>query len=385
MPRIKAGIIGTGFIGPAHVEALRRLGYVDVAALADINAEVAQQKARQLSIEKYYGDYRQLLNDPEIDVVHICTPNNFHYTMAKEAMTSGKHVICEKPLAMNSSEAEALINIAEEKKLANAVHFNLRFYPLMHHAKKMVENGELGKILAVNGSYQQDWLFYETDYNWRLQPEFSGDSRAVADIGSHWFDLIEYITQIKVNEVCADFATFHPVRKKPLKQLETYADKVLSPEDYADLTINTEDYATVLLRFNNGAHGSMTVNQVAAGRKNRLYFEIYGSRRAISWDSEKPNELWIGRRDGNNEVLLKDPSLLHQDAREITSFPGGHNEGFPDTSKQMFNKFYKYVAGLGYLKDESPDFPTFKAGHRELVLCENIVQSSRTNQWIKVD
>lgn len=384
MQKIKTGIIGTGFIGPVHVEALRRLGYIDVAALSDINLETAQQKARLLSIDKAYRDYREMLKDPEIQVVHICTPNNLHYTMSKEALLAGKHVVCEKPLAMNSVEAEELMKIATEKELVNAVHFNIRFYPLMHQAKMMVENGELGRILAVNGSYQQDWLFYEMDYNWRLQPEFSGDSRAVADIGSHWLDLIEFITGIKVQQVCADFATFHPIRKKPLKPVETYSGKLLTAEDYEDVKISTEDYATVLLRFDNGGHGSMTVNQVAAGRKNRLYFEIYGSKKAMGWDSERPNELWIGKRDGNNETLLKDPSLMHQYAREIASLPGGHNEGFPDTSKQMFGKLYKYIAEKGYEKGAAPEFPTFEAGYRELLLCEKIVKSAREDKWVKI-
>ncbi|MDK2789246.1 MAG: hypothetical protein PWP07_2491 [Epulopiscium sp.] len=384
MQKIKTGIIGTGFIGPAHIEALRRLGYVEVVALADINDEVAKQKAELLNIGKYYGDYKNLLDDKEIEVVHVCTPNHLHYNISKEALLAGKHVVCEKPLAMNSSEADDLIKIAKEKNLVNAVHFNLRFYPLMHHAKKMIENGELGRIFAVNGSYQQDWLFYETDFNWRLQPEFSGDSRAVADIGSHWLDLIEFVTGVSISSVCADFATFHPVRKKPLRPVETYAGKMLSPEDYADIEINTEDYATVLLRFNNGAHGSMTVNQVAAGRKNRLYFEIYGSKKAIGWDSERPNELWIGRRDGNNEILMKDPSLLSSYAREIVSFPGGHNEGFPDTSKQMFGKLYRYISEKGYLKGGTPEFPTFEAGQRELLLCERIVKSAKEEKWLEV-
>lgn len=384
MEKIKVGIIGTGFIGPAHIEALRRLGNIDIIALADINEEVAKQKAEVLNIKGYYGNYKDLLNNKQIDIVHVCTPNYLHYTISKEALLAGKHVVCEKPLAMNSSEAGDLIKIAKSKNLVNAVHFNLRFYPLMHQAKSMVENGELGRILAVNGSYQQDWLFYETDFNWRLQPEFSGDSRAVADIGSHWLDLIEYITGIKVAQVCADFATFHPVRKKPLKPVETYSGKLLTPEDYADIKINTEDYATVLLRLDSGAHGSMTVNQVAAGRKNRLYFELYGSRKAIGWDSERPNELWIGRRDGNNETIMKDPSLLYQYARDIVSFPGGHNEGFPDTSKQMFKKLYKYISDEGYLKGLEPDFPTFEAGQRELILCEQIVNSAKTGKWEKV-
>ncbi|ABP66036.1 oxidoreductase domain containing protein [Caldicellulosiruptor saccharolyticus DSM 8903] len=385
MKKIKAGVIGTGFIGPAHIEGLRRLGFVDVVALADINEEVAKQKAELLSIEKYYGDYKDLLNDKDIQVVHICTPNYLHYKIAKEALLAGKHVICEKPLAMSSSEGEELVRIAKEKGLVNAVHFNLRFYPLMHHLKKMIEKGELGKIFAINGSYQQDWLLYETDFNWRLLPEFSGESRAVADIGSHWLDLIEFVTELKVVEVYADFATFYPVRKKPLNPIETYAGKLMSAEDYEDVKITTEDYATVILKFNNGAHGSMTVNQVAAGRKNRLYFEIYGSKKGVSWNSERPNELWIGRRDGSNEILMKDPSLLDAYAREITSYPGGHNEGFPDTIKQMFKKVYTYILEEKYLRGEKPDFPTFEDGYREMLICEAIVKSAKNGCWVMVN
>lgn len=384
MDKVKVGIIGTGFIGPAHIEALRRLGFVEIAALADSNEAVAKQKAEVLHVDKYYGDYMNLLADKEIDAVHICTPNHLHYRMAKAALLAGKHVVCEKPLAVNMEQANELLEIAREKQLVNAVHFNLRFYPLMHQVKKMVENNDLGQILAVNGSYQQDWLFYETDFNWRLQPEFSGDSRAIADIGSHWLDLVEFITGIQVNEVCADFATFHPVRRKPLKPLETYANKVLDANDYEDIPIHTEDYATVLLRFNNGAHGAMTVNQVAAGRKNRLYFEICGSKKSIAWNSERPNELWIGRRDGNNEIMMKDPSLVDDYAREIMDFPGGHNEGFPDTSKQMFKKVYIYILEASHLKNEKPDFATFKTGQRELMLCEKIVKSAHERSWIDV-
>ncbi len=384
MRKVKVGIIGTGFIGPAHIEALRRLGYVEVVALADMNEEIARKKAEILSIGKYYGDYREMLKDTEIEVVHICTPNHLHYIMSKDAMEAGKHVVCEKPMAMNTAEAEEMIKIAKEKQVVNALHFNLRFYPLMHHVKMMIENEELGRILAINGSYQQDWLLYDTDFSWRLQPEFSGESRAIADIGSHWMDLVEFTTGLKVTELCSDIATFHPVRKKPLNPVETYSGKSLSVEDYEEIEIATEDYATVLLRFNNGAHGSMTVNQVAAGRKNRLYFEVYGTKKAIGWDSERPNELWIGRRDADNGILLRDPALMLPAGREIANFPGGHNEGFPDTSKQMFAKLYKYISEKGYLKGETPDFPTFEDGHRELLLCENMIKSARDEKWIKL-
>jgi len=384
MRKVKAGVIGTGFIGPVHIEAMRRLGYVDVVALADVNQETARQKADALSVGAAYGDYKKLLAEPEIEVVHVCTPNHLHYPIAKEALLAGKHVVCEKPLAMDSAQAEELVAIAHQKGRVNAMHFNVRFYPLIHHIREMVTNGDLGRIFAANGSYQQDWLFLDTDYNWRLEPDFCGESRAVADIGSHWLDLIEFMAGIKVNRVCADFATFHPVRKKPLKPVETYSGKLLTPEDYQDVAIHTEDYATVLLRFDNGAHGSLTVNQVAAGRKNRVYFEIYGSKAAVGYNSETPNELWIGYRNKSNEVLMRDPSLLYSQARDIVAFPGGHNEGFPDTSKQFFGKLYRYIAEEGFQKGAVPDFPTFEAGLRELTLCEGIVQSARQEKWVDV-
>ncbi len=245
----------------------------------------------------------------------------------------------------------------------------------------MVEKGDVGDVLAVQGSYLQDWLFYQTDYNWRLEPEQSGKSRAVADIGSHWMDLIEYVTGLKVQELCADFARFHKIRKKPLKPVETYAGKVLKPEDYEDMPIDTEDYATVLFRFENDARGVMTVNQVAAGRKNRLYFELNGSKKSISWESETPNQIWIGRRDGNNEIMMRDPSLVYPETMALIDYPGGHNEGFPDTFKQIFKEVYACISGE---QSASACFPTFKDGLREIVLCETIMESNKTRSWIKV-
>ena len=378
---IKAAIVGTGFIGPAHLEALRRLPNVEVVALCEVTQELANDKAKHLGIPRAYI-FEDMLKQADIDVVHICTPNFLHYAQAKAVLEAEKHVICEKPLAISIPEAEELVKIASQTGLVNAVHFNLRYYPMVRQMKTMREKGELGEVYAVMGSYLQDWLFLQTDYNWRLEPDKSGDSRAIADIGSHLLDITEYVTGLKITEVMADFSTVHKTRLKPLKAIETYSGKMLQASDYAEVPINTEDHATVLLRFDNGSKGSITVSQVSAGRKNRLNIEISGSKSNFEFNSERPNELWIGKREKANEHLMKDPSLFHPEASALISFPGGHNEGFPDTSKQMFKEVYAAVSAGR--QPENPSYPTFASGLRELIIGERIVESNKKQAWVKI-
>ncbi len=382
MKKLRIGVAGIGFIGPAHIEALRRLPGLEVVSIFNRGYEKVKQKAAWLGIENYYDNYNDFINSDALDCVHICTPNALHYEMAKSAMKKGIHVVCEKPLATTIEEAEELVALASETGLVNAVHFNIRYYPIVRQMKAMREKGELGEIYSVIGSYLQDWLFYQTDYNWRLEPEQSGASKAIADIGSHLMDLLEYITGLKTVAVMADFNTIHKTRKKPLKPVETYSGKTLSSDDYAEVNIKTEDYATVMLRFNNNNKGVITVSQVSAGRKNRLSLEISGSRKTFSWNSESPNNLWIGHRDKPNESLLRDPALFHPEAGQLVDFPGGHNEGFPDTSKQLFKEVYAAIREGA--QPNVPDFPTFTDGLRELVLCERIIESNRTQKWVPV-
>ncbi|WP_040670447.1 Gfo/Idh/MocA family protein [Nitritalea halalkaliphila] len=377
---INAAIVGTGFIGPAHLEALRRIPYVQVLGLCEASPELAAEKAAQLGIPRAYS-FEEMLQDPDIHVVHICTPNFLHYPQSKAALLAGKHVICEKPLANRAEEAEELLALAKEKGLIHAVHFNLRYYPMVRQMKALREKGELGEIFAVLGSYLQDWLFLQTDYNWRLEPDKSGDSRAIADIGSHLLDITEYVTGLSLSEVMADFSTVHKTRYKPLKAIETYSGKTLQPEDYEEVPIHTEDHATVLLRFTNGTKGSVTVSQVHAGRKNRLNIEIAGSKANLEWNSERPNELWIGKRETANGHLLKDPALAEPAAGQLISFPGGHNEGFPDTSKQLFKEVY---AAIREGKPQEGQYPDFAAGLRELIICEKIVESAKKDAWVRI-
>ncbi|AWV97271.1 Gfo/Idh/MocA family protein [Arcticibacterium luteifluviistationis] len=381
MAKIKVGVVGTGFIGPAHIEALRRLPNVEVVALCEVSQELADQKAAELGIP-VGCTFENLLKMDEIQCIHICTPNFLHYSQSKAALEAGKHVVCEKPLSKDLHEAKELVEIAAKSGLVNAVHFNLRYYPMVRQMKVMREKGELGEVFSIIGSYLQDWLFLNTDYNWRLEPDKSGDSRAIADIGSHLMDIIEYVTGLKTVELLADFNTVHDIRKKPKKAIATYSGVELGPDDYEDVAINTEDHANVLLRFDNGNSGSITVSQVSAGRKNQLKVEISGSKKTFAFNSERPNELWIGHREKANEVLMKDPSLVADGVQSVVSFPGGHNEGFPDTSKQLFKEVYAAIEEGK--QPEKPTFPTFADGYRELLVCERILESHRSRSWTTV-
>jgi predicted dehydrogenase len=380
MKKIRAGIIGSGMMGPIHTEALRRLGYVEVVALAEANEELAKAKSQALHIPKGYGDFRALIADPEVDVVHNCTPNAVHFEVSKAILAAGKHVISEKPLAKNSTESKQLVELAAKAGVVNAIHFNYRNYPLVQQMRQMVKKGELGKLFLLHGSYLQDWLLLETDYNWRIETA-GGESRAVADIGSHWFDTIQFITDDPVVEVLGDLTTVHKTRKKPNKAVETYAGKMLSAADYSDVPVTTEDCATILFRTKSGAPGSCVVSQISAGRKNRLYLELDYAQGALEWNQEEPNTLWIGRRERANEAMIKDASLMHPETRAFAHYPGGHPEGYSEGPYNLFANVYGFIAGGG---KGTPTFSTFQDGHNEIAICEAILESSRSRSWTKV-
>ncbi len=382
MRTIRTAVAGAGFIGPVHIESIRRAVGVEVVALFHHVEKELEAKAEAWGIPHGYADFEKMIAEENFDCIHICTPNNLHFPMAKAALLAGKHVVCEKPLATTVEEAKELVSLAKRHNRVHAVNFNLRYYPLVRQMKRMREKGELGNVYSVVGSYLQDWLFYATDYNWRLEPDKSGDSKAIADIGSHLIDLIEYITGLSIIQVMADFSTVHKTRKKPLRPVATYSGKLLAPADYQDVPIVTEDYASVLLRFNNGSKGVVTVSQVAAGRKNRCSLEISGANQTLSWNSESPNDLWIGKRDEPNSLMMRDPAFVDSEVRNIISYPGGHNEGFGDTSKQLFKEIYEAVRADA--PPPNPSYPTFEDGLRELILCDKIVESHRAQAWISV-
>ena len=315
MKRWKTAVFGSGFMGRVHVEALRRLGSVDLYEIADQELGAARRLAAQFPVKRVDTDYRRILEDPALDAVHICTPNALHFAMAKAALEAGKHVLCEKPLATSVEEARKLVAAAARAGRRNCLNHNLRYYPMVQQMRRLCEAGELGEILVVQGTYSQDWLLYDTDWNWRVDSAVGGPSRCMADIGTHFFDMAEHVTGLRVGSLCADLQTFHKTRKRPIGAVETFAGKLLQPDDYDQVAVSTEDFGAVIFRMGEQTRGAMTVSQVSAGRKNRLSIEIYGSKSSAAWDQERPDELWMGCRNTSNRVLLKDPSLRSEERR----------------------------------------------------------------------
>jgi predicted dehydrogenase len=375
-----AAVIGAGFVGKAHIEALRRIP-VRVKGTLVSSGDRSDAAAKALGLERAYKTVDEIAGDPEITAVHICTPNYVHFEQTAKLLRAGKHVMCEKPLAMDSRESAALVDLAKETSRVGAVAHNLRYYPLCIQAKALIEAGVIGKVRLIHGGFLQDWLTYSTDWNWRLESKLGGELRAVSDIGTHWLDLVQWITGEKVSELCADLATVIPVRHKPRGHVESFSSAGNVATD--EIPIETDDYASVLVRFEHSVHGVFTVSQVSPGRKCKLHFEINGSEGSLAWDGENPNILWIGRRNEANGSLIKDPSLLSPAARPYAAYPGGHAEGYPDTFVQLFHDFYNYLETGDF--SAARKFPTFSTGHDELLLCEAIQKSAQTRAWTKME
>ena len=330
-------------------------------------------------------DWREVVESPLIDIIDIATPNDSHAEIAIAAARAGKNVVCEKPLAMTSREtAELVAAAAAHPHLVCAVNYNIRFYPCMLHARALIRRGELGEILHLHGSYEQDWLLLPTDFNWRVLAEEGGELRAVGDVGTHLLDLAQFVTGLEIESVCADLRTVHPVRQRPVRgSAETFSGKQAGPTPASEpVAITTDDYASILLRFKDGARGGGTGSQGTAGRKNCVRLEVAGAKQAIAWNSERPDELWLGQRSGPNQVMLRDPAMLDAETAAYSNYPAGHAEGFPDAFKQLYRAIYADIrAGR---RSPAPLYATFADGHRELLLCEAIARSHQTGTWAMI-
>ena len=370
------GIVGAGFVGPHHVDAVRRLGYVDVVAVATSSEASAREKAQQLGAQKAYGSYDALLADPDIHVVHVATPNYLHYQVTSAALAKGKHVVSDKPLAMSAAEAKKLVDELKRSGLVGAVTFNYRGNPLVQQARHMVARGAIGTPTFLHGHYLQDWLLHETDYSWRLEPDKGGASSALGDIGSHWCDLAQHISGLRITHVLGDITTVIRQRKKPRGAREAFQAATDATSESVDIRV--EDLASVMLKFDNGAKGSFSVGQVCAGHKNDLTLEVCGSTSSLRWRQEHQNELWIGHRERANEILQKDPSLLDVEVRRYAHLPGGHQEAWADAFCNLMRDIYGFIAsGAKPAAAHPPAFATFEDGYRANCIVEAIMESAK--------
>ena len=384
MKKLRTAIIGSGFMGGVHLEALQRIGGVEVVMIASDDVKCGKALTDKFSVQDFSTDWKKAIVNSDVEVIHNCTPNHLHFEINKAAVKNNKHIISEKPLTVNSNQSAELIQLLKKHNVVNAINFNYRFYPIIQHAKSMIEQREVGEVYLVYGNYLQDWLYYKTDFNWRLESDLGGQSRAIADIGSHWCDMVQFLTGSKIKRVFADLVTIHKTRIKPNKAVETFKGKEKKLSAGKEVPIKTEDAGSVLIQFENGAKGVFTVSQVSAGRKNHFWLEVDGSKKSFSWNQENPNELWIGYREKPNEVLIKDPSLLNENARKYASYPGGHPEGYPDGPKNLFSSVYSFIREKKNPQKDKTNFPTFEDGHRENLIVDAVLKSNRQQKWIKV-
>jgi predicted dehydrogenase len=375
MKRLGMGLVGPGFVGAHHIDAVRRLGFVDVVAIAASSEASARRKADALGIPRAYGRFEDLIADPDVHVVHNTTPNALHGPVIRETLSRGKHIISDKPLATTAEEALDLWRAAERAGVVHAVTFNYRGNPLVQQARAMIAAGEIGPVHFVHGAYLQDWLLQETDFSWRLEPEKGGASSAVGDIGSHWCDLVQHVVGQRIVEVLADLTTVIETRMKPAGSVEAFSTGEGAREPF---TVRSEDLGSVLVRLDGGAKGSLSVGQVCAGHKNGLWFEANGRKASLRWVQERQNELWIGRRDGPNGVLLKDPSLVNEAARGYTHLPGGHQEAWADAFCNVMRDIYTFIGDARRPSDPHPPaFATFEDGYRAACLVDAVLDSHR--------
>jgi predicted dehydrogenase len=376
------GLVGPGFVGAHHIDAVRRLGFVDVVAIAASTEASARRKADALGIPKAYGSYEALVADPDVHVVHNTTPNYLHAPVILAALAHGKHVVSDKPLAMSAAEARQLWEAARKAGVVHAVTFNYRGNPLVQQARDMIAGGELGRVHFVHGAYLQDWLLQDTDFSWRLEPEKGGQTSAVGDIGSHWCDLAQHVVGQRIVEVLADFTTVIDTRLKPATASEAFTGATDAARE--PFAVKSEDLASILVRFDGGAKGSVSVGQVCAGHKNGLWLEVNGRQSSLRWLQERQNELWIGRRDAANGVLAKDPALLSPAARPYAHLPGGHQEAWADAFCNVMRDIYSVIRGER--ATPPPAMATFEDGYHSACIVDAVLAShTRGGVWTKVE
>jgi predicted dehydrogenase len=374
MKKLGMGLVGPGFIAAHHCDAVRRLGDVEIVGIAGSSLDSAKKRARELGAERAYANYQELLADPAVQVVHNTTPNYLHKEISLAALRAGKHVISDKPLAGNAQESRELFEAAREAGVANVVTFNYRGHALVQQARAMIAKDKLGAPVFIHGRYLQDWLTDERTYSWRLDPKRGGASSALGDIGSHWCDLAEHVTGARIVSVLADLHTAVPTRQAPAAPTKAFAKQATSTQR-RKVTVTSEDLASVLLRFDNGARGSVIVGQVLPGHKNDLRLEVNGRVASLAWQQEQPNELWIGYHAQANTVLARDPAQLDASARRYAHLPAGHPEAWADAFRNLIADAYAWIRKGGKPESKPDALPSFADGYRNSLVIDAMLRS----------
>jgi len=382
MNKAKAGLIGTGYIGLVHLEMLRRLAGVEIVAVADSDLGRAREAAERLGVPKAYEDGERLIADPEVEVVHNCTPNHLHFDLNRRVLRAGKDLVSEKPLALDARESGELVRLAAESGSLTAVNFCYRYYPVVQDAAARVRRGALGDVRAFVGHFLQDWLFYETDYSWRLDPSVAGRANVIADLGSHWCDLVQFITGRKIVEVMAELHTCLPIRRKPAAGPLSFGAGPAGAGEKVPVVL--DDFAALFLRLDNGARGNFTTCQVAAGRKVDLEIQVFGTKESYAWSHVRPNALWVGHRDAGNEVFYESPRLQAEETRKYAALPTGHPMGYHDAVYNLFRDYYSARAARRSGRPAAEGFPNVQTGHDIMKVIDAAVESSRKGAWVKV-
>jgi predicted dehydrogenase len=382
MSKAKVGLIGAGYIGLVHLEMLRRLDGVEVVAVADSDPGRAREAAKRHAISAVHGDGRDLIADPGVEVVHNCTPNHLHFDLNRRTLLAGKDLVSEKPLALDARESGELVRLAADRGALTAVNFCYRYYPVVQEAAARVRRGSLGEVRAFVGHFLQDWLFYETDYSWRLDPAVAGRANVVADLGSHWCDLVQFITGRKIVEVMAELHTCIPKRRKPAAGPLSFGAGPAGAGE--EVPIILDDFAALFLRLDNGARGNFTTCQVAAGRKVDLEIQVFGTKESYAWSHVRPNALWVGHRDMGNEIFYESPRLQAEETRKYAALPTGHPMGYHDAVFNLFRDYYSALAAKRAGTPAAVDFPNVQTGHEVMKVIDAAVESARTGAWVKV-
>ena len=375
---IKVGIIGAGGIGETHLEALRRIGGVEVTAICRRDRAEATSYAEKHAIPKVYTDYRELIDDKEVEVVHIATPNHLHYEQVIYALEAGKHVVCDKPLGVNVAQTAKMLSLAKEKKLAHTLCYNHRFLPLIFHAREMVRRGDLGKLTLVRGYALGDFMLaisHIAPNHWRTSPETVGLSKTMSVYGGHLLDLLQFISGLRVREIFADFGYVDP----------TKPGIAFDGQDFVrEKGGQLEDHANLLLRFGNGIKGTVLLSEAAPGHKCEMFLELIGTEGCVAWNLQKINEIWIGCRTQPNRLLYKGFDLLYPEAQAIAAPPTWGQDGFSESFRQLFNAVYRYIGEGKYLQNVEPDFATFETGHYIELILQGMMNSVKQKRWQKI-